>query len=220
LHRINADDEIFGCGGFIAKAIHFGADVLVLYMNVGNVSFRIDDRKETTYGYARLDEVRKVSEYLNFRYDIMSRRPEEEFAVDVVSRRELVNWISERIACFMPELILIPTPGYHQDHQACYEAGMTACRPPSSPAQFLVKNVWVYNSHMVTWNIDVPFSPNMFVDITEVIKEKITALGMYESQVKDFGFLSTEHTAESGKMLGREFFMDFVEGFELRRGML
>src|SRR2546429_5084312 len=103
------DDETLGCGGLLALA----EDPVVVF------------------GVASRDEgldVDEVAKALGFRYVVLYGS-EYEARMLSLDRRELVGRIEEVLTPEGPTRVCIPSPSYHQDHVAMFEAGLAATRP-------------------------------------------------------------------------------------------
>lgn len=82
----------------------------------------------------------------------------------------LLHWVKEvekKIKEVQPEIIF--THYQHDlniDHRITYRAVITACRPGTSP----VKKIYSFEVNTSTELADVPFKPNLFMDIDPEIK--------------------------------------------------
>jgi len=87
-----------------------------------------------------------------------------------------------------PDIAYIPHHGdMHIDHEETAKAAMVALRPVSCTN---LKAIYAYETLSETeWNIpsvDNVFVPNVWVDISETIEDKIMAMNCYKSQIKEF----------------------------------
>lgn len=101
--------------------------------------------------------------------------------------RPLLYWINKvesKIVEFEPDVIY--THYEHDlniDHRITYQAVLTAARPlPDSS----IKEIYSFEVLSSTeWPLGL-FEPNVFIDITDYIDEKISALKKYESEMRSF----------------------------------
>ena len=152
----HADDEVLGCGGLLAKE---GSDFFVYFVGVDK--FHVVSQEE------RLEEVRKVSELLGFKWDYNPNNKVNNYKVE-----DLIGVFEGIINKLKPEMVFIPMkPSYNQDHRAVFEAAFTALRPHDK--NFFVKKVLVFEQpDSVIWNKDM-MNTNYFVEID--INKKIEA---------------------------------------------
>ena len=87
-----------------------------------------------------------------------------------------------------PEVVYIPfLSDLHFDHRELTESAMVALRPIGNCS---VREIYMYETLSETgWNLplsDKAFIPNVWVDITETIDDKILAMKCYKSQLLDY----------------------------------
>ena len=97
----------------------------------------------------------------------------------------------------------------NKDHQIVFESTLVATRPQSSS----VKEILSYELPGIT---QIPFLPNIYVDVKKEINQKIKAFKMYTSEVEKFPHprsitsienLSIQRGIESG--------LEYAEAFTL-----
>ena len=103
-------------------------------------------------------------------------------------RNEVNSKILNIIERIEPDVIYMPHFGDMQkDHLITAEAVMVAVRPKG---KHIVRSVYSYEVLSETeWNtphVSNVFIPNVFVDISDTLSDKINALNCYQSQVGDF----------------------------------
>lgn len=150
------DDLEFGCGGTLVK-LSKSSQIYLLVMTKGEVG---GDPK------VRQQEQLKVCDYLNakiFWGEYKDTRIE--------LNKRLIEKIEKVIKKVSPDLIFTHYPkDTHQDHRNVSEATITATR--------YVRNVLFYETPS-----SIDFSPTVFVDIGDVINEKLYLLKLHASQV-------------------------------------
>jgi LmbE family N-acetylglucosaminyl deacetylase len=152
------DDFEFGCGGTILKFVKKKkAKIYILVMTKGEVGGDAKIREE---------EQKKVCKYLNAEL-FWGGYEDTKINLD----KNLIDTIENVIRKVEPDLIF--THYYqdtHQDHRNVAEATITATR--------YIRNVLFYETPS-----SIDFSPTVFVDIGDVIKEKLFLLKLHKSQV-------------------------------------
>jgi LmbE family N-acetylglucosaminyl deacetylase len=156
------DDETLGCGGILAQA----QDPLVV--------FAVMSRDEGI-------EYAEVGEILGFRHEVLYGK-EMEARLLSLDRRELVGRLEEVLHRERPDTVFLPSPSYHQDHVALYEAGVAATRPLSREG-YIAHIVASYEYPGSVWRHD-GFEEMLtyYVDIEDVIETKLAAVRTYASQ--------------------------------------
>lgn len=152
------DDIEFGCGGSLINYTKKGHSVYLLIMTEGEAGGA---------GGVRKAEQLNASKLLNAKEVFFGNYNDTQIPVD----KGLISKIENVLQGIKPDLIFINYPNdTHQDHRNLSMATVSATR--------YVRNVLFYEGP-TTHN----FTPNVFVDITSVLNEKLSALAAHESQV-------------------------------------
>ena len=177
------DDEVLGCGGAVRKLLMDGCKVDCLILAEGLTS-RVKERDEMPED--KLNELRKnahdAAKIIGFDNLFFENFPDNR--MDSVDLLEVIQVINGYVEQLRPQVIFTHHHGdLNIDHRITYQATLTACRPlEGSP----VKEIYSFQVPSSTeWNFPYHrnvFSPNMFVDITKTIEEKIAAMACYESE--------------------------------------
>lgn len=175
------DDEIIGVGGTIIKNIKEKNDVFICIVTKGTMPL---------FDEMQVKKVRNECEICHkmigikktFYLDLPAAMLEQ------VHRYEINDKILNIIKDVKPDEVFIPHIGDMQkDHQIVAESCMVALRPKYN---FSPKKIIAYETLSETgWNIpnvQNEFIPNMFVNITNELSDKINAMNKYESQLGDF----------------------------------
>ena len=99
-----------------------------------------------------------------------------------------------------------------------FEATLVATRP--------IKNVFesIFSFEVLSsseWNLEKPFNPNFFVNITNHVEKKCKALAAYDNEMKKSPHpRSTEVIKALAKYRGAQVGVDYAEGFRLVRKVL
>lgn len=214
------DDDILGCGGTIAKMVSHGAGVHVLFLADG-CSSRDPDH---TVHKAALDKRRKAARqacrilgttsvtFLNF----ADNRMDTEALLDIIKP------IESLITKHQSDTVITHHAGdVNIDHRRTHQAVIAASRPQRGCS---VRTLLFFETPSSTeWqppNSDQAFAPNWFVDITEFLERKLSALDVYNSELRPWPHprsrKGVEHLARwRGATIGVEAAEAFVLGRQL-----
>lgn len=175
------DDEILGVGGTIAKRAKSGDDVYVCVITKGCEPLFCESFIEKGRSECRLaDRMLGVKEtiFLDFPAAML----------ETVLRYRLNDAVYKVVERVKPDEVYIPHRGDMQiDHKMVVDACMVALRPKYA---HVVKRIYAYETLSETgW--DIPntvneFIPNVYEDISDTLKSKLNAMGVFESQLARF----------------------------------
>ena len=214
----HSDDEVLGCGGLISKIKKEGGKVFVLIFNLG---FEKDDTKESQE--KRKNEVREVMNLLKVDdYHLVHDQSDNNRDLDAEPLHSLIEVIEstsnvslEKIA---PTIVAIPTVfSHHQDHVHVHRACIAALRPISTPISKIVLS-YEAPEHS-RWSASGVFEPNLFVEIDDVIENKIMAFNKYRSQIRPGG-RDDDSIRNQAKYRGQEVGKNLCEAFYVHRFIL
>ena len=214
----HSDDEILGCGGLISKVKKEGGKVYVLIFNLG---FEKDDTKESQE--KRKNEVQEAMNVLKVdNYHLVHDQPDNNRDLDAEPLHSLIEVIEstsnvslEKIA---PTIVAIPTVfSHHQDHVHVHRACIAALRPISTPISKIVLS-YEAPEHS-RWSASGVFEPNLFVEIDDVIENKIMAFNKYRSQIRPGG-RDNDSIRNQAKYRGQEVGKNLCEAFYVHRFIL
>jgi len=173
------DDEVYGCGGTIAKYSRRGHQVHVLIVTKGDDLF---DSREIARGRK---EAGKAHKLLGVKETHFAELPAAK--LDSVPQHQINDILGGFFKKLKPELLFLPFPGdINRDHQLVHACAMVAARPIS----ISISAIYCYEALSSTnWNSPglVPaFRPNVFVDISETIELKLKAVRIYASQLRKY----------------------------------
>jgi N-acetylglucosamine malate deacetylase 1 len=190
------DDETLGCGGILAQSI----DPFVIFG-----CWSRDDGIE----------VEEVSKELGFRYEVLYDAVLEARFLSI-DRRELVGRIERVLHRERPERVFLPSPSYHQDHVAFFEAGVAATRPLSREG-YIARVVATYEYPGSTWRKDGREDQlSYYADISEVMERKLAAVRLYGSQ-RGRSVIDPDVVEAWARLRGAFVGRTFAEAFQLLR---
>jgi LmbE family N-acetylglucosaminyl deacetylase len=211
----HSDDEVLGCAGTIAKYVASGDKVHVLFMTDGISSRHVANHKVVER--ERQNSAQKAAAILGTTSIQILNFPDNK--MDSVPLLDITQVIEEIILKIQPEIIYTHHVGdLNVDHQITSKAVMTACRPQPN---FCVKEIYSFEILSSTeWQISgyLPFTPNVFIDISDYIDVKKMALKAYEDEMHNPPHSrSIENSLRLSSIRGNEVGIDFAEAFTLIR---
>ena len=108
--------------------------------------------------------------------------------MDSLELLDIVKIIESFIVKYNPSVVYTHHSGdVNIDHQIIHKAVVTACRPV--PEKGIETLLFFEVSSSTEWQPPQslqPFCPNWFVDITDVLQIKMSALNAYENEMRQF----------------------------------
>ncbi len=205
----HADDIEIGCGGTIARAIKNGHSVKILitsdsvYNNYDGTVLRTEDdiKKEVFPAIETLGVKKSNFSILKF--------PNK----DVPYNSQIVESLNKIMDEYKPDLILTHwTFDTHQDHRNTALATISAARN--------FNNILMYEPFPPSGRSYMAYRPQVYIDITDNIDNKIKAIKAHKSQLLKYGEDWIESIKGRAKMRGYESNVKYAETFELVRYML
>jgi len=198
----HADDETIGAGGLLALAVSMGVKVRVEVVATPHNDYR---EKE-------LDAAMKELGVTDYR--VMHRG--FECRMDATPQMDLIMELDRIQSDFKPDLLLLPAPSHHQDHQFVFNAGFASARQSLNPDKFFTRIVALYDYPPLQWSLE-PFNPNWWVDISEVIEQKARAFSAYKSQSYPKGWANGEGVKAYAQSVGTFANIPYAEKFRILR---
>lgn len=180
----HADDEVLGCGASIARHVESGDSVVVAIMT--NAAIGAPELfSENDIDRVRM-EARSAHRFLGVRETVFFDFPAP--CLDQYPQYKISEKLSVLISNFLPDTVYVPHAGdIHCDHGVVFRSALVACRPFANSS---VKNIYAYETLSETeWASPYagePFSPNHFIDVSNVFHKKLDAMRRYESQLRSF----------------------------------
>jgi LmbE family N-acetylglucosaminyl deacetylase len=185
------DDIEFGCGGSLLKYGKRGANIFLMVITEGGLG---GDRE------IRMKEQINSSKILQAKEVFWGGYNDTELPLD----RKLIKTIEDVVYKVRPDFIFVNYfDDTHQDHHHLAKATMSATR--------YVKNVLFYEGPTTR-----SFSPNVFIEINDILDDKIALLKAHASQVmktniEDLSIL--EIAKSSANFRGIQGRVKYAEGF-------
>ncbi|MGR5064412.1 PIG-L deacetylase family protein [Photobacterium sp. DNB22_13_2] len=208
----HADDETLGCGGTILRLIQEGYQVswlLVTGMSEasGYSAEQIEQRQK---------EIELAAKAYQFSNIYMLDLPPAQ--LDTLPKGQVIGAVSHVIQALKPEQVYcVYRNDAHSDHEVVYDAVMASTKAFRAP---FVKRVLAYETLSETDFGSKPedpgFRPNVFVDISPFLTQKLDILSCFESEVSEFPFpRSTEALRALAMVRGVQCNVHAAEAFML-----
>lgn len=204
------DDEALGCGGTIAKHVGQGDGVHLIFVADGVSSRNVPLEQaliERELAMKRAAFMLGVSsvETLGF--------PDNR--LDTIALLDIVQSLESEIERIKPSIIYTHHFGdLNVDHRKVHAAVMTACRPLPGCT---VREIYAFEIPSSTEWASIglmPFLPNHYVDITNFLLKKISALEAYEIEMRPFPHArSMQHVQDLARHRGSSVGFAAAEAF-------
>lgn len=185
------DDETLGCGGTLLKFKDQSYQLYWLIVTGMNDNFTNIRKQE------RQKEIEKVSKKYQFDEVFQLNYPAAE--LDNIPLGDIVGKISEVFLKVEPQIILTVYPGdVHSDHKVVFDATKSCTKWFRYPS---VEKVLLYETLSETdFSIDPDangFKPNVFINISKYLDDKIEIMKIYSSEIANFPFPRSEKAIRS-----------------------
>ncbi|MCF0164275.1 MAG: PIG-L family deacetylase [Bacteroidales bacterium] len=168
----HADDEVLGCGGYLASQRDEGSEIYIAYATIGIIG---NPQKEA----CRKDEADEVCKRLKAFHSIIIEDYDGE--LDMLPTRFFVSKFDKIFDEFRPDEVFINYPSWHQDHKKVYDAAMASLRLRDG---FMPKFVALYEYPFILNQNTIISGGLWYHDITKTLDEKIEIFNLYKSQIK------------------------------------
>ncbi len=211
----HADDETFGCGGFIKK-------LSKKKNTIGAISFTDGLGSRSNFTLKKIEKRKEASinasKILGFNWLAQYNYPDNE--LDKVSLLEIVKIIEKHKKKFKPHIVLTHNfSDLNIDHRIISESTLTAFRPEPKEKleQFITFEVPSATDFRVLKN-KKNFVPNFFVNIENSLKSKIKAIKIYKDELKPYPHSrSLKGLKNLNKIRGNQCGLKYAEAFEIIR---
>jgi len=178
------DDEVLGCGGTIAKLADIGITIHVAFLADGVSSRMGDTGAQQAELLARRTAAQKACDILGVKSTFFGEFPDNR--MDTIALLDIIKAIEVLLVTHKPDTVFTHHAGdVNIDHQRVHQGVVTACRPQRGHP---VKTLLCFEVPSSTeWQLpgSTPvFAPNWFVDISDTLERKLTALDAYAAELR------------------------------------
>jgi len=176
------DDEVLGCGGTIARHAAQGdrVDVVIAGEGVmarsGAARSDLEDLREAA---------RRANGVLGARSLALHDFPDNK--LDSVAMLDITRFVEEHVQKNGPEIVYTHHwSDLNSDHTRLSECVLTACRP--TPGQTVRRILCFEIPSSTSWRgpRSNSFDPDWFVDISDTLSTKVSALNEYAHEMREF----------------------------------
>jgi LmbE family N-acetylglucosaminyl deacetylase len=175
------DDEVLGAGATLARHVRAGDDVHAVVLADGAMS---------RYEAHMVGELQSggvaAARHIGFSSVRFESFPDQR--LDQVAIVDLTQHVENVLADLQPDVVYTHFRGdVNADHKLVAQAVWTACRPYRMPNLRLIAAFETPSSTEWCCPVDgVAFRPTLFVDVTETIECKLSAMACYESELREY----------------------------------
>lgn len=205
------DDEVLGCGGTMKKKSLQGNNI---YLCITTKAYTPEWSKN--YIDNKREEIKKAQKILGIKEIFFLEFPTVK--LDSILQKEINDSIEKIIHKIKPTEVYIPHLGdLNKDHRIVHESSLVALRPKPGLS---VKKILSYETLSETeWGV-LPFSPQVYEDISMTLKSKLKAMEAYKSELKNSPHpRSIEIIKALAIKRGSESGANFAEAFMLIRSI-
>lgn len=209
------DDEILGCGGFLAKCSRENN----FHLHVSFLSHGIGSRGNWSLQNKIVKEKQAVDalEMVGVKQVHWAAALLKDNCFDEINLLQIIKQVENAIRLIEPHIILTHyRDDLNIDHRITYQAVLTATRPYS----FKVEEIYSFEVPSSTeWNYPTKFSPNVFYSLEkgDVIKKEI-AFAKYKDEVREYPHpRSMNGIWTNAEYWGMKSGAKYAEAFELVR---
>lgn len=203
------DDELLGCGGTLLQHNKAG-DLVYVIICCEAVSLRTNAQQQDGY-------LQNAMEKLHIKKFFSLSFPSQR--LDAFPLLDLIRPIERVMEEIRPQIVYTHFRGdSNQDHKRVFDATVIATRPIWSNLEAMYT---FYTVSSTEWGRTQGFSPDTWVDITNVMDEKLGAFACYQSEVKEYPHpRSIEALRNVAKYWGNQCLMEYAEAFQTMTRMI
>jgi LmbE family N-acetylglucosaminyl deacetylase len=215
------DDEVLGCGATMAKLAVSGYEVFVAILGEGVTSrFAAREAADPKLLLQLRETAEKVRDLLGAQKLFPFDFPDNRF--DTVPLINIIKTIEDIIAAVKPQMVFTHHPSdLNIDHAITHRAVLTAARPLSHCP---VKEIYAFEIPSSTeWSFGQfgSFQPDTFCNVENTMEMKIRALGLYETERREFPHPRSPEALEAvAQRWGSVAGLRYAEAFETIRRQL
>mgnify|MGYP002525862601 CR=1 FL=1 len=212
------DDELLGLGGTVRRLVNEGVTVRAIIMAEGLTS-RAMSREEADL--SELEELqsdaKRAAAIVGYRSIEFCGLPDNR--MDNLDLLDIIKIITRYVEKYQPDTIFTHHHGdLNIDHRLTCEAVLTACRPVGNSKVHRIFSFETPSSTEWNYNYSEPFTPNVYVDVTETLEAKVQGMSCYRSESTVFPHpRSPEALRSLGRLRGSNVGFEMAEAFMLIR---
>lgn len=177
------DDEVLGCGATIAKFINKNYYGKTIILGEGLTSRKKVEKQELNHLKQNCIDANKHIGITNISFFDL---PDNRF--DSLPLHQIIRLVESEIMEYRPDIIFTHFGNdLNLDHRITFQAVLTACRPQPDFFNPTIYSFFIPSStDWIDANSFQNFIPNIFVDVSNCIGKKLSALNCYSSEMKKY----------------------------------
>ncbi|ARJ43939.1 GlcNAc-PI de-N-acetylase [Pantoea alhagi] len=218
----HADDAELGCGGSIARAVDAGIEVhIAVVILKGETHLR---GQRYVPASRRYQELAAAMNSAGAHYSVLNFVNEGEcFDLASSSQSGCVQQLDTLIEEIQPELLLMPVPSFHQEHQWVYNCCVAATRPTKNPRS--LRLIAAYEYPAAGWGNSSSWDSSrgaLYINISDYLVEKLAMLAEHQSQMSAArnALISLDGVKRLASFRGVEAGYDYAEMLYFMRGWI
>ncbi len=214
------DDPDVSCGGTLASWSRRGAEVHVVICTSGDKGTTDAELSPALLAERRTAEARRAAQVVGVTGQHLLGHPDGELTEDAALRGELVALVRR----LRPATVLCPDPTAvffgeeyfnHRDHRVVGLCALDALAPAAALPHYFPEAGPPHRADTVL--LSGTLAPNVWVDISHTIEDKVAAVSCHRSQFADEGDWAAEAVRLRAQEEGRQAGVAFAEGFRRLR---
>lgn len=215
------DDEVLGCGGTMARMTQEYITVHVAFLADGVSARKTKAEMDTTETAKRRHAAERACTVLGALPPSFDDLPDNQ--LDTVPLLRIAQKVEALIDHHRPDTVFTHHSGdLNVDHRCVHQAVVTACRPkPGHPVRRLLFFEVASSTEWQSPGSAPVFTPNVFIDISTTLEQKLEALRAYEAELRLWPHArSIEAIEHHARWRGASAGMEAAEAFMLGRESL
>lgn len=202
------DDETLGAGGTLIKLKKQGHQIYWLNITDMNSEDGWDEQK-IEYGQQQIRDICKFYSFDGF-YNL--RLPPAK--LKGIDEGTIISNVKQVYDEIKPEWLILPGQyDAHSDHHVTYNCCMAAAKTFRAPYIKRITTMEILSETDYGFQSE-KFCPNLFIDITETLEEKINAMKIYDTEIDEVPFpRSLDNIKSLASMRGGSCACKYAEAF-------
>lgn len=210
----HCDDESLGAGGTLLRAKKAGH--MINWLNFC--------QSLEAYGYDRAlceerdEQVNKVCEFLEVKkYISLDLEPAK---LDCYDKSDLISKVKKVMDDIKPDIVILPHIGdAHSDHKVVNEVCTSCVKTFRNDYVKYVLTMEIISE--TEFGYGEKFSPNLYIDISNEMEEKLNLVSLYKKEIGDHPFPRSLKNMEALAIFrGATAGVEYAEAFHLLKGVI
>ncbi len=204
------DDETLGAGGTLFKQKKLGNKIY--WLNITDM--HIEDGWNPDLIKHRQEQIKKINDYYGFEGSYNLTLPPAK--LKNIDEGQIIYQIKKVYDEIKPEWIIIPGQyDAHSDHHVVFNCCMAAAKTFRAPYIKRISSMEILSETDYGFQNE-SFTPNLFIDITDELENKINAMLIYDTEIEQIPFpRSIENIKALSSFRGGQCGCKYAEAFHI-----